>query len=631
MFELPLETPWIWIWLGAAALVGLLIGWLFGRRGKKRLARDRAGLMAERDEAIEAVQSAEDATGESAALMAGLQQQVDDSRTSLADADLEISRLRSEIDNDGTRIIQLEASLRSAEEGAHDDTESLRTDLAASEAEGETLRAALSAATVDGDARIAAAESEAQEAVGRAAAAEVALSVAEDERDNLAERLVDAHKAAQAEAADLHSALEAAEAVGAMGASGSSDEIEAIALLEGRLAETESELEAARAQADATPDADAAARDHLLRELQTRVADLSDVEDRLMAREVELEESRRTHDALVVARDAEIRSLNDRIETLDSVPATEPSEAPDPATAAELEATRAELGVMQERALYWESEAAGLRADLAAESSVDTTTDDLPAASAATGSPTPSGDQGAPPPTTPATVDVDPDAGRLGERLAEVNDVLADKEARIAYLADRVARLESRAAIVAHPPASDSALDPAVVPDPAPVPDPPPEPDDLTAIWGIGPAIQTQLNEAGITSYDQVARLQRAGVVQLGDRLGAFLDRIEADDWPGQARRLVEERGGTVPDTPLEPIRLAPPADPVRPDDLTRIRGIGPFIQKTLGGLGITTFAQIASWTSEDVSNVGEALVIFQGRIEREQWVDQAGEFLTGN
>ena len=50
MFQLPLDTPWIWYWLGAAALIGLLIGWLIGRKGKKHLKRDRAGLRAELDD-----------------------------------------------------------------------------------------------------------------------------------------------------------------------------------------------------------------------------------------------------------------------------------------------------------------------------------------------------------------------------------------------------------------------------------------------------------------------------------------------------------------------------------------------------------------------------------------------------
>ena len=628
MFELPLETPWIWIWLGAASLIGLLIGWLIGRRGKKQLKRYRVDLQAELDEANEAHSLSEEAARDSGNLAAALQQQVDDSKPMLAEADREISRLRSEVEYTETRITQLEASLRAADEATHDDVTTVSAQLAAANEKGDTLRAALSAATVDSDARIAAAESEAREAVGRAAAVEDALSAAETERDALAQELLDVHGAAQAEALELRSALDAAEAaaVETLDESGHAGAGETIALLGERLAETEAQLEEARAQADATPDGDSAARDHLLSELQARLGALSDVEDRLMAREVELEESRRTHDAFVAAKDAEIRGLNDRIDNLNSSPAPEPTLIPDPATAAELEAIKSELGVMQERALYWEREAAGLRSDLAAESSATPTLEDLPAAATPAGDTTTPTEEQAPLPAPGPVADVDPDAGRLGKRLAEVHDVLADKEARIAYLADRVARLESRATVVGRSPAS------------SPTPDPEPAAaaavplignDDLTAIWGIGPVIQATLNEAGITTYDQVARLQAADVAHLGDRLGGFLDRIEADDWTGQARRLVEERGGTVPDGPMEPIRLAPPVAPVRHDDLTLIKGIGPYIETTLHDLDITAFAQIASWTSEDVAEVGEALVIFQGRIERERWVEQARGLLA--
>lgn len=619
MFELPLETPWIWMWAGAAALIGLVIGWLIGRKGKRRLKRDRAGLQTELDDAVEAHKLSEEAMSDSGNLAEALQRQVDDSKPVLAEADREISRLRSEVDTTDTRIIQLEASLRAADEATHDDVKTVRAQLAAANEEGDTLRAALSAATADSDARIAAAESAAHEAVGRAATVEQALSAAENERDALAQELLGVHGAAQAEALELRSALEAAEAAATEAvaeseyAGDAEMDAETIALLEERLAETEAQLEAARAQADATPDDDSAARDHLLHELQGRVGDLSDVEDRLMAREVELEESRRTQDALIAARNAEIRGLNDRLDSLSSSPAPEPPLLSDPATAAELEAVRSELGEMQERALHWESEAAGLRADLATESSAPPKLEDLPAAST-------------PPVETAPVVDVDPDAGRLGKRLAEVNDVLADKEARIAYLADRVARLESQSTVVARRP------DSGPTPDPTPAaaePDPHAGSDDLTAIWGIGPAIQAKLNEAGITTYDQVARLQAIDVAHLSDRLGSFLDRIEADGWPGQARRLVEERGGTVPDGPMQPIRLAPLVAPVREDDLTLIKGIGPYIETTLHDLGITAFWQIASWTAVDVAEVGEALVIFQGRIEREGWVQQARALLA--
>jgi len=58
-------------------------------------------------------------------------------------------------------------------------------------------------------------------------------------------------------------------------------------------------------------------------------------------------------------------------------------------------------------------------------------------------------------------------------------------------------------------------------------------------------------------------------------------------------------------------------------DDLTQINGIGPKISEKLYDLGITTLAQIAAFNQEDMDRVNEQLS-FKGRIERENWVEQA-------
>lgn len=59
------------------------------------------------------------------------------------------------------------------------------------------------------------------------------------------------------------------------------------------------------------------------------------------------------------------------------------------------------------------------------------------------------------------------------------------------------------------------------------------------------------------------------------------------------------------------------------PDDLQRISGIGPGIARTLNGLGIHRFEQIAAFTPENIAWVDSHLR-FKGRIERENWVGQA-------
>ncbi len=58
-------------------------------------------------------------------------------------------------------------------------------------------------------------------------------------------------------------------------------------------------------------------------------------------------------------------------------------------------------------------------------------------------------------------------------------------------------------------------------------------------------------------------------------------------------------------------------------DDLTQIKGVGEELIKRLEKIGVTQFEQIANWSDDDIANVDEVLS-FKGRIEREDWVNQA-------
>ena len=58
-------------------------------------------------------------------------------------------------------------------------------------------------------------------------------------------------------------------------------------------------------------------------------------------------------------------------------------------------------------------------------------------------------------------------------------------------------------------------------------------------------------------------------------------------------------------------------------DDLLRIRAIDAETSRRLNGIGISTFEQIAHWTPADVNRVNQALGL-AGRVDREQWIEQA-------
>jgi len=71
------------------------------------------------------------------------------------------------------------------------------------------------------------------------------------------------------------------------------------------------------------------------------------------------------------------------------------------------------------------------------------------------------------------------------------------------------------------------------------------------------------------------------------------------------------------------------PASDSAVDDLTRISGVGPVLVKKLAENGITTFAQIAAWTQADITEFDDKLN-FKGRIERDDWIAQAKQFMKG-
>lgn len=59
------------------------------------------------------------------------------------------------------------------------------------------------------------------------------------------------------------------------------------------------------------------------------------------------------------------------------------------------------------------------------------------------------------------------------------------------------------------------------------------------------------------------------------------------------------------------------------PDDLKKIKGIGPKLESTLHENGVFHFHQIAAWNAREIAAMNDRLS-FRGRIEREKWVSQA-------
>ncbi|MEQ1496217.1 MAG: hypothetical protein ABL912_10735 [Novosphingobium sp.] len=74
-----------------------------------------------------------------------------------------------------------------------------------------------------------------------------------------------------------------------------------------------------------------------------------------------------------------------------------------------------------------------------------------------------------------------------------------------------------------------------------------------------------------------------------------------------------------------------PPIAMGGPDDLSRIKGLGPKLQSLLPTLGITSFAQIAGLTEADLANLDGQLGPFAGRPAKDNWVTQAQFLANGD
>ena len=71
------------------------------------------------------------------------------------------------------------------------------------------------------------------------------------------------------------------------------------------------------------------------------------------------------------------------------------------------------------------------------------------------------------------------------------------------------------------------------------------------------------------------------------------------------------------------PAKAAAPAADKASDDLKKLSGVGPALEKKLVAGGVTSFAQIAGWSPEDVASVDAELAL-KGKIEKEGWIAQA-------
>ncbi len=64
-------------------------------------------------------------------------------------------------------------------------------------------------------------------------------------------------------------------------------------------------------------------------------------------------------------------------------------------------------------------------------------------------------------------------------------------------------------------------------------------------------------------------------------------------------------------------------------DDLKKIKGVGPKLEQTLNELGFYHYDQVAKWTEAEIAWVDNRLK-FKGRIQRDDWIEQAKKLASG-
>lgn len=143
-------------------------------------------------------------------------------------------------------------------------------------------------------------------------------------------------------------------------------------------------------------------------------------------------------------------------------------------------------------------------------------------------------------------------------------------------------------------------------------------------------------DEQGSAQPEETERAAPVLVAENGDHVAEPGDTAEDDDsspdtsatdapHPSDAVLAALDEGGAANGhavvEPIQPPVITRPSGDV--DDLTQIGGIGPRIEEVLHELGIWSFEQIAHWDSAHTAWVEQQLA-FQGRIARENWVQQA-------
>jgi NADH-quinone oxidoreductase subunit E len=131
----------------------------------------------------------------------------------------------------------------------------------------------------------------------------------------------------------------------------------------------------------------------------------------------------------------------------------------------------------------------------------------------------------------------------------------------------------------------------------------------------------------GVLAHDGNASVTLAR--ELGDTVMRITGEARQAPLAPRVAATVAADPSAAPAPALRPEGIAAARDGM-PDDLKRIRGIGPKLEALLNSLGFFHFDQIAGWTAAEQAWVDEHLEGFHGRASRDDWVGQARLLASG-
>lgn len=90
-----------------------------------------------------------------------------------------------------------------------------------------------------------------------------------------------------------------------------------------------------------------------------------------------------------------------------------------------------------------------------------------------------------------------------------------------------------------------------------------------------------------------------------------------------EAKKIFKEVETRIEKPDVKKSRFTPSSWQTK-NDLTKINGIGPVIQRKLNELGIFSFQQVAELTPEMIDHITRSIKFFPDRIGRDNWIGQA-------